>query len=304
MIMSMGRSRPTRKERSSLAAVWLISIGLIVQADRAALPGQVLPSYPDSGGRLVLQFPSTGNVDVIGAADFNCDGLIDIVLAKEIFASPQTFEIEIMLNNGDGSFRVGTAEVIIGPVPHVQQASQILIADFNGDSRADIFIPDLGQDAVHAPDGSSAGTFPGHQNTLLLSTPECTLVDATANLPQEAGTSNAAATADIDGTGTLDLLIVNGFGQNGIPPQIWLNDGTGHFTVGQGRLPLQVTDLGQNQYLSGLFVDVNNDGCQDIVLGGSSGYESVVLLNDCTGRFSLLPNAVPAKPFGLTAKCA
>src|SRR5262249_12645370 len=52
------------------------------------------------------------------------------------------------------------------------------------------------------------------------------------------------------------------------------------------------------------FVDVNGDGCPDLVLGdgGDGNTQSVVLINDCTGHFSVLPNALPPKLFsdGLT----
>jgi hypothetical protein len=95
------------------------------------------------------------------------------------------------------------------------------------------------------------------------------------------------------------------FGQTQIGSQLLLNDGTGHFTISRGRLPTAQTDVRQNTYTSSLFVDVNGDGCPDLVLGGVSNAfptESVVLVNDCTGHFSVLPNAFPAKLFsdGLT----
>lgn len=109
----------------------------------------------------------------------------------------------------------------------MQQAVKIIVTDFNGDGQPDVFIADFGQDAFDP----SQGTFPGRQNTLLLSTPEGKLIDATANLPQQSDTTGHAAAADIDGDGDFDLLILNLPGQKRIGPHLWLNDGTGRFTV-------------------------------------------------------------------------
>lgn len=47
------------------------------------------------------------------------------------------------------------------------------------------------------------------------------------------------------------------------------------------------------------FADVNGDGHPDLVLSANTDtQQSVVLLNDGTGHFTPLPNAIPPKPFG------
>ena len=109
-----------------------------------------------------------------------------------------------------------------------------MIADFNGDHRPDLFIADHGDD--HSP-------FPGYQNTLILSAPGGKLVDATANLPQAYDFTHSVATADVNGDGTTDLYVGNIYGANHVPPEVLLNDGRGHFTVGNGLLPASVTSL-------------------------------------------------------------
>jgi hypothetical protein len=128
----------------------------------------------------------------------------------------------------------------------------------------------------------------------VLSTPDGRLVNATANLPQQVDFTHSAATADIDGDGDLDLFVGN---LEGV--QIWLNDGTGRFTIAPGRLPRQQIS---GVYTTGHFADVNRDGKPDLILGGdASEQDSAVLLNDGMGFFSRLPNAMPPKPLASTA---
>ncbi len=90
-----------------------------------------------------------------------------------------------------------------------------------------------------------------------------------------------------------------------IPPQLWLNDGTGVFSMATGRLPFPLEDLDFGAYTASEFIDVNNDTLPDLILGDAGddlagGSDSLVLLNDGTGYFSLLDNAVPPKPFAVS----
>lgn len=249
-----------------------------------------LPRYSDP--QLIFQLNRTAYIADMASADFNGDGLMDVVITRLKFQTSETFELDILLNDGNGSLVLGTSTVFSGTVPVVQHPREIVIAEFNDDGRPDIFVADHGQDI--AP-------FPGYQNTLVLSLPEGRLVDATGNLPQQSTFTHSATAADIDDDGDMDLYIGNIYGQTEIPPQIWLNDGNGKFAVANGRLPAPQTDLNQNKYTTSLFTDVNNDSFPDLILGGENiPTDSVVLLNDGTGYFSLLANAIPPKPFAPT----
>jgi len=228
------------------------------------------------------------------SADFNDDGWPDVVLWRGLFQTGQAFELDILLNNGDGNLVLGTSQVFSGTVPSVVEGRGVVLADFNGDGRPDIFFADQGMDA--AP-------FPGHQNTLVLSAPGGKMVDATSNLPQQSAFTHSATAADIDGDEDVDLYI----GNLGLPPRLLLNaDGTGVFTVATGCLPFPIEDMDYGDYTASEFVDVNNDTLPDLVLGDSGCgdppdvCDSLVLLNDGTGHFSHLDNAIPAKPFGET----
>jgi hypothetical protein len=114
---------------------------------------------------------------------------------------------------------------------------------------------------------------------------------------------HSADAADIDGDGDLDLYVGNiGGGEFG--PQVWVNNGSGTFAIGEGRLPEAQVDRSYNIYTACRFADVSRDGSPDLILGDSGDYAedwdccggvSDVLLNDGLGWFSLLPDAIPRK---------
>jgi len=250
-------------------------------------PEACLPHFSEP--LLLLELDRPAGLDMVGSGDFDGDGWEDLVVARLDFGTARTFEIDILLSDGSGHLREGTSQLFSGPVPRVQHPREIVIADFNGDGRDDIFIADHGQDAP---------PHPGYPNTLVLSTASGGLVDATGNLPQQSDFTHSATAADIDADGDVDLFVGNVWGQNEIPQQIWLNDGTGRFHVATGRMPPAQSDLSQG-YTTCLFADVNNDGASDLILGGAGpfGADSVVLLNNARGYFALRAGAMPPKPW-------
>jgi hypothetical protein len=287
------------------ADVGLIDGGISPPIAAATLRGSTVPSQARSSGsclpryggpQFILRVRDADSYEPeLDAGDFDGDGLDDVVIRRSRFGTTTTFDLDILLNDGNGSLILGTSSVFSGTVPRVQApAPMILVADFNGDERPDIFVPDGGMDTE---------PFPGRQNTLVLSVPGGRLVDATANLPQQNDFTHSAAAGDIDGDGDNDLYLGNSWAQNMIDPQILINDGSGEFMVAANRLH-ESLDLTQNGYTPSEFVDVNNDGFPDLVLadaGDDIGNEhstpdSVVLLNDGLGSFTSPPISLPAKP--------
>lgn len=236
----------------------------------------------------------------MAAADFNGDGLVDVLVARLGPVSSATLSVSVLLNKGKGRFVDGTKTVFIGAPPRTQHPRQIVVADFNGDGRPDALIADHGSDQP---------PFPGYPNTLILSQPRGKLVDASADLPRTPDFSHSATAGDVDGNGTIDLYVGNlSSGCEGcatVPPEVLLNDGTGHFTLAPDALPAAVADPFSPHYNGSALVDVNGDGSLDLVLAAASNaffppVASLVLRGDGHSHFTIT-NELPAKPFGPSA---
>jgi len=250
----------------------------------AADTGVCLPRWFESS-EFSMQVEAA--VESIATGDLNGDGWTDALVARMVFQSPESYPIEILLGDAEG-LSVATSELFGDEVPEPTHPAAIVVEDFNGDGVSDVFVADTGMDA--AP-------FPGYQNTLLLSAPGGAIVDATDRLPQQWDQSHLAAAADVDLDGDLDLYIAN-LGGGGVPPQIWLNDGAGGFTVSD-LLPSAQADLTRNWYTSAGFADVDGDADPDLILGhGDPGRDSQVLVNDGSGSFLQYPQDLPPTPLG------
>ena len=86
-----------------------------------------------------------------------------------------------------------------------------------------------------------------------------------------------AAWADVDADGDLDLYVPRG----NDPAQLWINDGTGHFT--EEAAARGVDDLGASG-LGAVFADYDNDGDQDLYV--SNDGPNRLYRNDGTGHFT------------------
>jgi hypothetical protein len=249
--------------------------------------GPCLPVFDED--RLLLTIDTDGMIERLRTGDLDGDGWTDAIVGRVTYQTTTTHKISILLNDHQGGLVDGTQTVFEGPIPEMTQPIQPLLRDFNGDGRTDVFLADRGMDT---------DPFPGYQNTLVLSSPGGKLVDATANLPQVNDAPHSAAAADIDGDDDTDLYIGN-LCDNDDPPQIWLNDGTGRFSVADGLLPPEQTDCTLNWYTASQFADVNNDTFPDLILGhGDPGRDSHILLNDGTGHFAKVETDLPPTLLG------
>src|SRR5206468_212014 len=165
-------------------------------------PPAVVGQVPMDGGGFVSQ---------IAAADLNGDGVQDLLFTRSIYLGQQTCPVTVLLGDGHGRFVDATDSIFGGGIPRTQNARELVLADFNGDGRTDVFIADHGDDQ---------DPFPGFQDTLILSAPGGKLADATANLPQVSDFTHSGAAGDVNGDGAPDIYVGNVFGGNRVAPHI------------------------------------------------------------------------------------
>src|SRR5262249_44689932 len=165
-----------------LRGIWvafaLVYAVVIVSAPRAA--GQTTASpTPVWGAPAQTGTLSDGHVNhELATLNLNADGLVDVVVGDLVYDHVQAVAPVFLLNRGGGRFVDATASLFDGTPPAVEWNRQMVVADFNGDHRLDIFIADMGIDNTALnPD------YHGQQNKLILSEPNGKYMDATANLP-------------------------------------------------------------------------------------------------------------------------
>jgi hypothetical protein len=234
----------------------------------------------------------TASVDQVAAGDFNGDGKVDVALA---YTRPDPnippVPLQIFVGDGKGGFTDQSATIFEGGIQYVH-FPRLVVADFNNDGISDIFNLDFG---LHV------APWPGGLNSLFVSSPAThKLVNLSSTLTQEARQHHAASVGDLDGNGSLDIVvnaINDGMGKNVV---LQMNDGAGHFASSVSTLPASITKpVFSPGYSWSVVADVDNDGHNDVVLGSIDGVEaapSVVLLNDGHGAFAGQPIVLPTAP--------
>lgn len=171
-------------------------------------------------------------------ADFNNDGLLDIAIAPSYLSYQPKLTFQFWLNQGDGRFADGTADVMDGPA--VEFAGWPYVADFNRDGRTDVFLAGYGLEDKPATVG-----FDGEHSRILLSQPNGRLRDMSeTHLPGDPVENNHPSNmADINGDGAMDMVLQR---LGGIVPTggqgtaLVMNDGTGRFTQTTAGLPREI----------------------------------------------------------------
>ncbi|MEO7381684.1 MAG: VCBS repeat-containing protein [Paracoccaceae bacterium] len=192
-----------------------------------------------------------------GYADLDRDGDTDFV--RTFSDNEHPFPLQVMINDGNGSFNDQTATRIVGAQPGLTTTRKVLIGDYNGDRWPDVMV--LGH-------GIDTPPFPGEYPQLFLSNGNGTLSYA-PGLESYVDYHHGGASADVDGNGTIDVFT------NARQPYFLLNDGQGHFTPNTARVPRAPGNLHFGPIASEL-VDVDRDGFIDLV---ADGYEPNGLSN-------------------------
>jgi hypothetical protein len=188
----------------------------------------------------------------ITVADLNGDGRPDIIVANRSSNPAKPVPCFVCLNDGKAGF---PTEI---PLP-TQSATIIVAADLDADGKIDLFVPhrDGGQSLIFWND--STGNF------------------STAPGPVGPKVSNvrAAAAADIDGDGIVDLAV--GDAQTGM----FLYRGTGRRTFAE---PFPIGEKSGAPYSIGV-LDLNRDGKLDLVVGRQEARGSIFFNQSNAAKF-------------------
>ena len=203
-----------------------------------------------------------GLVDRVKAAalsDLDNDGDKDLVLSR--FIDDKSEDILIYLNEGEGTFTLKPGALTKDL--NYDRAMPLTVADFNGDSKLDIYVGFPG-----ARDFTYIDTKQNALNTqgLFINTEDLQFVDATltSGLDIEASKRvglaaypHASVKADFDGDGTVDLMIADD--RRGVS-QVFKNDGDAKFEEVS-----EASGLDNTGWAMGAAVgDYNNDGLPDV----------------------------------------
>jgi hypothetical protein len=126
----------------------------------------------------------------LAAGDFNGDKKLDLAVAFGNFSTNQSSYVQVLLGNGDGTFRKGV-RALAGPDP-----DSIAAADFNGDGKLDLVVS-------NAPGGRAPQTI-----SVLLGKGDGTF-QAPASFPVHGSTPFQLTVADFNGDGKPDVATVN-----------------------------------------------------------------------------------------------
>lgn len=221
----------------------------------------------DAGGHFAVaaDFPFPGGDSgpvAVELVDVNADGQMDVVIALNSHpgAAGLTGGLWVALGNGAGNFY----PLATHGLP--QRATNVTLADFNGDSHLDV--AELGG----YPSASTVSFAYGLGNGFFVNHP--------ANF--SAGIyASGIASGDFDGDGDIDLA--TGF-------KYWvsirLNNGAGDFTLAQS--------VGVGSYVKSITLgDIDRDGDLDLVAASGSASAIRLMTNDASGHFAYF-GQVPA----------
>jgi hypothetical protein len=207
--------------------------------------------------------------DAVGLGDFDRDGILDLAVAEN---TPTSASVDILLGNGDGTFRAGASY----PIP--TNPYSIAVADFRGDDRLDLAIADfIGAPGVSVLLGNGDGTFG-------------------AAVTYTSVAADWVTAGDFNGDGKPDLIVSNlsGNGFSAGSVSILLGNGDGTF---QGQM---VFPAGNSSNFVAVG-DLNGDKKMDVIDLDLFG-EVTSMLNTGVAVFSpTSPVTFPAQLTGTTS---
>jgi hypothetical protein len=217
--------------------------------------------------------------EMVALGDFNRDGFLDVAISY-FFGNPASGVfggyLIILLGNGDGTFQPPATYYPFGPFDYAYATWGVVAGDFNGDGQIDLAAS--GGTGVWVWSGRGDGTF--------------SFVPSPAGGYDGYGNSfDAAAVADLNNDGKLDLLALNiDLPADGSLTLQWgLGNGDGTFQGLPGNdygctpvsncMPLPASFALADLFSPPVLVDLNGDKLPDVVLTHGSANSVDVLLN-------------------------
>jgi len=207
--------------------------------------------FPSAPIALTLTAPASSMV----VGDFNGDGSPDLAVGTIAASGMPGTGVTIFLNTADGTgnFSAGQSSTIIAGPP-VNEATQIVAGDFNGDGKLDVAAANFSDGSVIILPGNGNGTF---QQTLHMSV----------------GTSPTAITAgDYNGDGKPDLAVALQHNNVEVVTPL-INVGGATF---QAKADVSINGTGVTSLASR---DMDGNGTIDLIVGSTDGKAAVFVNN-------------------------
>jgi hypothetical protein len=239
----------------------------------------------------VKMYPNEEITAGIALGDFFQDGSLSIAAFSGTFdnpAGPATLAGKVyFFKSVNGAWVDKTADLLKDQTGCISPR-KLLVADFNGDKKPDVFASCTGYDDF------VDGKLPGEHPRFLLSQPDGTY----KNVPfQLKCYCHGSAAADVRGDGYADIVVQDNSAEGVV---YFVNNKDGTFSMDRARVPASARHFGvRNEYTRGIWTvelaDIRGTGKYDLFLGGvdkidcigcSWGWKSKVYWNSGSDTWS------------------